>query len=210
MPVLLHCRTAPGGVYRNEFGARFLERGDIPARQFACLLEISGVRVQRPTTLLPRSVDHRIAVYFEHALCRAVRGAEQSVHDAAAQRSNATALSPADRAVRGTLDGTASRGEHRHGEAEAALHSGEKGRDWRRGKQSRKEHSRPQQPCAREDEENEARHEWSRSALAQSGARRLEKLPVRHSARTYRLAGPAGETLIDVLLHARTGPVFPS
>src|SRR5712664_3727561 len=119
------------------------------------------------------------------------------------QPRNAATLSPAYRVVRGTLDGTASRGEHRHAEAEATLYSGEKGRDWRGGKQSRKEHSRPQQPCAREDEENETRDEWSRSALAHGGSRRLQKLPIRHSARTYRLARPAPETLIDVLLNAR-------
>src|ERR1700737_5153107 len=101
------------------------------------------------------------------------------------------------------LDGTPRRGEHRHREAEAALHSGEKRWDWRGGKQPRKEHDRPQQPCAREDKENEARDKWIRSALAEGGARRLQKLPVRHPARAYRLARPAAQTLIDVLLHAR-------
>src|ERR1700737_1451893 len=101
------------------------------------------------------------------------------------------------------LDGTPRRGEHRHREAEAALHSGEKRWDWRGGKQPRKEHDRPQQPCAREDKENEARDKWIRSALAEGGARRLQKLPVRHPARAYRLASPADQKLIDVLLHAR-------
>src|SRR4030088_2704998 len=117
MPVLFHCCAAPRGIHRDEFGARLLERGDIQSSKLAGVLEISRVRVQRSATLLPRSVDHRIAVHFEYALSSPIGGAEQSVHDAPAQRSDAATLSPADRVIRGTLDRTASRGEHRHGEA---------------------------------------------------------------------------------------------
>src|SRR6202022_2421590 len=120
MPVLLHRRAAPSRVDRDELCSRSLERGDIPPGQLARVLEISRVCVQRPATLLARSVDHRVAVYLEYSLRRAIGGAEQSVHDAAAQRSNAAALSSADRVVRRMLDGTASRSEHRHGEADAA------------------------------------------------------------------------------------------
>jgi hypothetical protein len=144
MAVLLHCRAAPGRVYRDELGAGFLEGGDVPPSQLARALEISGVRVQRPATLLARSIDDRVAVHFEHALRGAVCGTEQSVHDASTKRGYAATLTPAARSVRGALDGPASRREHRHGETEPPIHARQKRRDRRGRKKSREEHRRPQ------------------------------------------------------------------
>src|SRR4030088_327083 len=92
MPVFLHDRTAPGCVHRDKFGARSLERRDVPPRKLARGLEISRVSVQRSAALLARRVDHRVPVHLEHALRRSIRGAEQSIHHASAKRSNETAL----------------------------------------------------------------------------------------------------------------------
>src|SRR6185503_6756344 len=95
--------------------------------------------------------------------------------------------------------------QHRHCKSKASLDPREKRGDRRCGEHPRKKHCRQQQPLPREYEQDQSRDEWSRAILVERRPRRLEQLPVWNSARTHRLARPAAEALVDVLLDAGIG-----
>src|SRR5687767_4832832 len=56
--VALELRPASGGVDDDRVDLRFLERGDVPARQRAGILALAGMRVKRAAARLRGRVDH--------------------------------------------------------------------------------------------------------------------------------------------------------
>ena len=81
MRVALEMRAATGGIHEDDVGS--LESGDVELREPHRLGLVAGVRVERTTAGLSRSVDDLGAEVREHARGRGVHVAIGRAHDAA-------------------------------------------------------------------------------------------------------------------------------